>query len=68
MVPAPRDHEFLTATVVVTVVLRRRRLVCPHCGYTTPARYDTRARPAPWRHLDLGCWRVELRASVRRLA
>jgi transposase len=60
--------EFLTATVVVTVALRRRRLVCPHCGYTTRSRYDTRPLPSRWRHLDLGCWRVELRASLRRLA
>ncbi len=60
--------EFLAATVVVTVVLRRRRLRCPHCAYKTRARYDTRPRPSRWRHLDLGVWRVELRASLRRLA
>ena len=60
--------EFLAATVVVAVALRRRRLVCPHCGYATRSRYDTRPRPSRWRHLDLGVWRVELRASLRRLA
>lgn len=59
--------EFLATTVVVTVALRRRRLVCPHCGYKTRSRYDARPRPSRWRHLDLGCWRVELRADLRRL-
>jgi len=32
--------EFSSTSVVVTVVLRRRRLVCPHCGFKTSARYD----------------------------
>lgn len=53
--------------VVVVVALRRRRLVCPHCGFKTSARYDTRRCPSRWRHLDLGVWRVELRATLRRL-
>ena len=61
------DVEFLPARVVVTVVLRRRRLVCPHCGHKTRWRYDTRPAPSSWRHLDLGVWRVEVRASLRRL-
>ncbi|MDQ3475122.1 MAG: transposase family protein, partial [Actinomycetota bacterium] len=51
----------------MTVVLRRRRLICPHCSFKTSARYDTRARPSRWRHLDLGVWQVEVRASLRRL-
>ncbi len=59
--------EFLATVVVVTVALRRRRLVCPHCGHQTPWRYDTRAVPSRWRHLDLGTWRLELRATLRRL-
>lgn len=59
--------EFLASLVVVTVALRRRRLVCPHCGFKTSARYDTRPVPSRWRHLDLGVWRVELRATLRRL-
>ena len=29
-------------TVVVEVGLRRKRLACPLCGFTTRARYDTR--------------------------
>lgn len=61
------DVEFLPAVVVVTVVLRRRRLVCPHCVHKTRWRHDTRPAPSVWRHLDLGVWRVEVRASLRRL-
>lgn len=59
--------EFLASLVVVSVVLRRRRLWCPHCGFKTSARYDTRPVPSRWRHLDLGVWRVEIRATLRRL-
>jgi transposase len=59
--------EFGLSLVVVTVALRRRRLVCPHCGHKTRWRYDTRPVASRWRHLDLGTWRVELRASLRRL-
>ncbi|MGH3848171.1 MAG: transposase [Pseudonocardiaceae bacterium] len=59
--------EFLTSVVVVTVALRRRRLACPHCGYLTRWRYDTRAVQSRWRHLDLGTWKLELRATLRRL-
>ncbi len=59
--------EFLATIVIVTVALRRRRLVCPHCGFKTRYRYDTRPAPSFWRHLDLGTWRLEVRASLRRL-
>jgi len=59
--------EFLPALVVVTVALRRSRLMCPHCRFKTSVRRDTRPVPSRWRHLDLGVWRVELRASLRRL-
>lgn len=48
--------EFLATMVVVTVALRRRRLVCPHCGHKARSRYDTRPVPSRWRHLDLGTW------------
>lgn len=61
------DVSFLPALIVVTVVLRRRRLVCPHCGHKTRWRYDTRPAAGSWRHLDLGVWRVEVRATLRRL-
>jgi transposase len=59
--------EWFTQLVVVTVVLRRRRLWCPHCGHKASARYDTRPVASRWRHLDLGVWQVEVRASLRRL-
>ena len=59
--------EFWTTIVIVTVALRRRHLVCPHCGFRTRFRYDTRPAPSCWRHLDLGTWRLELRADLRRL-
>ncbi|MGI8984562.1 MAG: ISL3 family transposase [Acidimicrobiales bacterium] len=61
--------EFLPSMVVVTVALRRRRLVCPHCGHRARFRYDTRdvQKPSSWRHLDMGVWRVEVRAGLRRL-
>jgi transposase len=53
--------------VVVEVALRRRRLVCPECGYSTMARKDKRPVDSVWRHLDLGVWRLELRCRRRRL-
>ena len=60
--------EFTAQLVVVTVALRRRRLVCPHCGHKTRFRYDTRPCASRWRHLALGVWRVEVAASLRRLS
>jgi len=53
--------------VVVFVALRRRRLVCPLCEYSTRARRDTRPTDSVWRHLDLGTWRLEIRCRRRRL-
>ncbi|MCI4673718.1 ISL3 family transposase [Candidatus Mycolicibacterium alkanivorans] len=38
----------------VTVSLRRRRLCCPQCSFTTRHRYDTREVDSSWRHLDMG--------------
>lgn len=58
---------FGAGAITVVVVLRRRRLVCPHCGHKTRFRYDTRPGPSRWRHLDLGVWRVEVEATLRRL-
>jgi transposase len=55
-------------TVVVEVALWQRRLACPHCGYQTRSRYDTRPVWSNWRHLDLGRWRVRLCAGLCRLA
>jgi transposase len=62
-----RDMAFESDRVVVTVVLRRRRLVCPECEFSTPYRYDTRPVPSVWRYLDLGAWRLEVTAALRRL-
>lgn len=62
------DVEFLTASVVVTVALRRRRLMCPECSFSSAAAYEVkRADVSSWRHLDLGTWRLEVRAHLRRL-
>ena len=59
--------EFEPDAVVVTVALRRRNLLCPVCDYSTRHRYDTRPVDSRWRHLDLGMWRLEIHALLRRL-
>ena len=59
--------EWSGDTVTVTVTLRRRRLVCPHCRYTTSDSHDVRPGMSRWRHLDVGTWRVEIAARLRRL-
>jgi transposase len=61
------DVEFSADAVVVGVRLRSRRLRCPRCEFTTRSRYDTRAESSTWRHLDLGAWRLRVRADLRRL-
>lgn len=53
--------------VVVEVALRRRRLRCPRCEFSTAARKDTRPVLSVWRHLDLGVWRLEIHCRRRRL-
>ena len=53
--------------VIVQVALRRRRLICPLCAFSTPHRHDIRPVDSDWRYLDLGIWRVEVRARLRRL-
>ena len=55
-------------TVTVEVRLRRRKLVCPVCDFTTRARYDTRPVVSSWRHLRLGTHRLVVRARLRRLS
>jgi transposase len=55
-------------SVTIDVRLRRRRLECPHCGWTTVARHNWQPRPSTWRALDLGTWRVLVRCRLRRLA
>lgn len=59
--------QFLADRVVVRVALRRKRLVCPLCGYATMAREGTQDHESSWRHLDLGVWRLEVRATLRQL-
>jgi transposase len=61
------EVDFQPAKVVVTVKLRSRKLVCPMCDFTTKARYDARPVFSSWRHLDLGSWRLEVRADLRRI-
>src|SRR6266542_1597209 len=62
-----REVSFEPAQITVTVALRRRRLACADCQYSTRARYDTRTVDSRWRHLDLGRWRLLIRARLRRL-
>src|SRR5512144_2167499 len=62
-----RGVEFLTDRVVVRVALRRKRLACPLCGYATMACEGTQDHESSWRHLDLGVWRHEVRATLRQL-
>jgi len=53
--------------VLVTVALRRRRLHCPKCSYSTRNRESKQHHDSVWRHLDLGVWRLEVHARLRRL-
>ncbi|MGZ6590248.1 MAG: transposase [Solirubrobacteraceae bacterium] len=62
-----RKVRFKRDRVVVEVALRRRRLCCPLCEYSTPARKDKRPVDSVWRHLDLGIWRLEINCRRRRL-
>src|SRR6266487_2715902 len=50
--------------VVLGLRLRRRLLVCSHCGCVGRAGYDRRRRR--WRHLDLGGTRCFLEYALRR--
>ena len=62
-----RSVSFEPGCVVVTVVLRRRRLHCPKCSYSTRHRESKQHHDSVWRHLDLGRWRLEVHARLRRL-
>jgi transposase len=53
--------------VLVTVALRARRLRCPQCSYCTRHRESRQHHDSVWRHLDLGVWRLEVHARLRRL-
>ena len=62
-----RSVKFEPGRVVVTVVLRARRLRCPKCSYLTWNRESRQHHDSTWRHLDLGVWRLEVHARLRRL-
>jgi len=62
-----RSVVFDPGRVVVTVALRRRRLQCPKCEFSTRNRESRQHHDSVWRHLDLGVWRLEVRASLRRV-
>jgi transposase len=62
-----RQVQFHDDRVMVRVALRRRRLSCPVCSYSTPYRHNQQTVESVWRHLDLGIWRLEIRAQLRRL-
>jgi transposase len=62
-----RDVQFEDGRVVVEVALRRRRLICPLCSYSTAHRHNRQTVQSVWRHLDLGTWPLEIRARLRRL-
>jgi len=62
-----REVSFEPAQITVTVALRRRRLACADCSYSSRARYDTRTVESSWRHLDLGRLRLVVRAKLRRI-
>jgi transposase len=54
--------------VVVWVALRRKKLVCPKCSYSTMARENEQDHDSVWRHVDLGARRrLVIRARLRRL-
>ncbi len=63
-----RGVRFGSDRVVVSVALRRRRLRCPLCSFSTSHRHNRQQVESTWRHLDLGVWRLELRAQLRRLS
>ena len=62
-----RSVSFEPDRVVVTVALRARLLRCPKCSYSTRHRESTQHHDSVWRHLDLGVWRLEVHARLRRV-
>jgi transposase len=62
-----RSVSFELDRVRVSVALRRRRLHCPKCSYSTCDRENKQHHDSVWRHLDLGRWRLEVHARLRRL-
>ena len=62
-----RSVRFEPDRLVVTVALRARLLRCPKCSYSTRHRENKQHHDSVWRHLDLGVWRLEVHARLRRL-
>ena len=62
-----RSVSFESDRVLVTVALSARRLRCPKCEFSTRYRENVQAHDSVWRHLDLGVWRLEIHARLRRL-
>ncbi len=62
-----RKVVFEPDRVIVTVALRARLLRCPKCSYSTRHRESKQHHDSVWRHLDLGVWRLEVHARLRRL-
>jgi transposase len=62
-----RSVRFEPDRVVVTVALRARLLRCPKCSYSTRHRENKQHHDSVWRHLDLGVWRLEVHARLRRI-
>ncbi len=62
-----REVSVVEGEVRVTVRLRRRRLACPRCSYSTRHRYDTREVDSSWRHLDLAGRICRITMRRRRL-
>lgn len=62
-----RGVSIAAGTVVIDIGLRRKRLACPVCEFSTSNRHDTRSVDSTWRHLDAGRWRVQVRARLRRM-
>lgn len=44
-----------------------KKLQCPKCSYSTRHRESKQRHDSVWRHLDLGLWRLEIHARLRRL-
>ena len=62
-----RSVSFEPDRVLVTVALRARRLHCSKCSYSTRHRESKQHHDSVWRHLDLGVWRLEVHARLRRV-
>lgn len=63
-----REVGIVGGRLLVWVRPQRRSLACPHCGFTTRHRYDTRDVDSAWRHVDVAGWVCVIRLRRRRLA